>query len=303
MTARANISSAGHALGQKIGDFLEEYFAVPLLTKVATELELYLDHRFRRRTARGEKILWSDTDNNKVDYDLVLELGGSDESLGVPVAFLETFWRRGARHSKDKARDDSGKLMPMRAAHPTARFLGIIASGDFTAPARQLVLSRDIDLFYVPKAKVIESFRAFELQVDYPDRSSEQVKRKLSSTFTKSMTPDLSRKVADRLRELVGDVTLDSYVHRVRAALGALPQEFRFICKNSSAPQTFESIESASSFLRNPTFDFSASTESYLYEITYSDGTEFEREVATLDELRTLHNQIDQLATHINTLR
>ena len=54
---------------------------------------------------------------------------------------------------RTKARDDSGKLAPMSQVHPTARFLGIIAAGDFTQPARQLVLSRGIDLFYVPKEK------------------------------------------------------------------------------------------------------------------------------------------------------
>jgi len=144
-------ASAGHKLGQLVGDWFEEHFVLPLLTDVADGLHLYLDHRFRARPARGEKILWNDEEDNSVDYDFVMELDGSDEAIGVPVAFFECFWRRGSRHSKDKARDDSGKLAPMSFVHPTARFLGIVAAGDFTQPARQLVLSRGIDLFYIPK--------------------------------------------------------------------------------------------------------------------------------------------------------
>ena len=52
-------ASAGHKLGQLIGDWFEEYFVLPLLTGVADGLRLYLDHRFRARSARGEKILWA----------------------------------------------------------------------------------------------------------------------------------------------------------------------------------------------------------------------------------------------------
>jgi hypothetical protein len=88
---------------------------------------------------RGRKIEWLDSDGNTVDYDYVLELHGTENEIGIPVAFVECFWRRGARHSKDKARDDSGKLMPMRETYPTARFLGIVAAGDFTKPARDLI--------------------------------------------------------------------------------------------------------------------------------------------------------------------
>jgi len=159
-------ASAGHRLGQIVGDWFEEYFALPLLRDVSTQLDLFLDYRFRSRPCRGEKILWSDADGNSVDFDFVMELDGSDEELGMPVAFLESFWRRGARHSKDKARDDSGKLLPMKDTHPTARFLGIVAAGDFTQPARTFVTSRGIDLFYAPKSKVVSAFEKVGLSMD-----------------------------------------------------------------------------------------------------------------------------------------
>jgi hypothetical protein len=156
---KASVSSAGHRLGQLIGDWWEEAVALPLLEEVAGRLNLYLDCQFKKRTCRGDKILWRDADGNDVDYDFVLELEGSPEKAGVPVGFIETFWRRGARHSKDKARDDLGKLLPMRNTYPTARFLGILALGDFTAPAREFVSNRKITLFYVPKDKAIEAFK------------------------------------------------------------------------------------------------------------------------------------------------
>ncbi|MCC6125907.1 MAG: hypothetical protein IT426_13155 [Pirellulales bacterium] len=295
-------ASAGHKLGQSIGDWFEECFVLPLLQQVAEKLRLYLDHRFRTRKARGEKILWKDEEGNIVDYDFVMELEGSEDEIGIPVAFFECFWRRGSRHSKDKARDDSGKLAPMKLVHPTARFLGIIAAGDFTQPARQLILSRDIDLFYVPKEKVIAAFSALKMQMDYPDRASEAEKQDLAQRFLQSLTEKMRSKAAGKLRNLLGKAAINTYLDRVRAVLGATPQEIRFLARHYSAPRIFATISAASAFLKKPDFDFRNPTETYVYQITYSNGTEFERVVDSLDYLRQLHEQAEKLASHIASL-
>lgn len=301
--ADRELSSAGHKLGQLVGDWFEEHFVLPLLQKVADHLGLYLDHRFRVRAGRGsEKIHWQDEDGNAVDYDFVMELDGSDDKLGIPVAFFESFWRRGKRHSKDKARDDSGKLLPMREVYPTARFLGIVAGGDFTNPARLLVQSRQIDLFYVPKAKIVSAFEKHGLQIDYPDRLSEAKKAEIAGAFEGRITADLKRDVAGALQSLVGEPTLLGYVDRVRAALGALPQEIRFVAQRQSSPAVFETIADATAFLAAPKFDFAAVVENYIYEITYSDGTEFQRPVETFEDLCELHKQIERLTQHVTNL-
>jgi len=301
--ADKELSSAGHKLGQLVGDWYEEHFVLPLLQRVADHLKLYLDHRFRSRKARtSDKLIWQDEDSNEVAYDFVMELDGTNQKLGIPVAFFECFWRRGARHSKDKARDDSGKLMPMRDVHPTARFLGIVAGGDFTAPARALVQTRTIDLFYVPKAKIVLAFEKHKLQIDYPDKLAEEKKALLADAFERGLTSKAKKQAAATLRELVGETSLNTYVDRVRAALGALPQELRLTSQQQSEPIVFDSIHEATEFLKEPKFNFAAPVESFLYQITYSDGTEFERPVATLDELRTLHQQIERLAQHMSAL-
>jgi hypothetical protein len=300
--AKKKHASAGHKLGQLVGDWFEQYFVVPLLEQAANALRLFLDNRFRTRQARGEKIIWTDEEGNGVDYDFVMELDGTEEALGIPVAFFECFWRRGARHSKDKARDDSGKLLPMARVHPTARFLGILAGGDFTAPARALVQSRQIDLFYVPKAKIVSAFEQLGLAIDYPDRARETEKARLVDALGAALTNDVKQQVADALRSLVGAVSLNSYVDKLRAALGALPQEIRFRSQRQSKPVAFETIPEATAFLEDPQFDFSDPTENFLYEITYSDGREFERPVGSTDELKALHQQIERLAQHMAAL-
>ena len=92
----------------------------------------------------------------------------------------------------------------MREVHPTARFLGIVAGGDFTTPARELVTNRKIDLFYIPKAKIISAFQSQRLQIDYPDRMVEREKAALADAFDKALTRQVKQKAAASLRRLVG---------------------------------------------------------------------------------------------------
>lgn len=296
-------ASSGHKLGQLIGDWYEKYFVLPLLKAAADSLELYVDSRFIERTCRdSDKIIWNDIDGNSVDFDYVLELDGTDVTVGIPVAFIECFWRRGARHSKDKARDDSGKLMPMRDTYPTARFLGIVSAGDFTTPARDLVKSRGIDLFYVPKDKIIESFSSCGLTIDYPDKTAESEKLSIVMAFEESFCDYKKQQVSSALMNLVGSASIKSYVSRLNSHLSALPQEIRFILRHDSMPIIFESIHSASEFLIHPNFNMSDPVESYVYQITYSDGTEFSKAVESIELLQDLHKQITLLAEHMNKL-
>lgn len=162
--------------------------------------------------------------------------------------------------------------------------------------------TRKIDLFYVPKAKIVSAFEKHRLKMDYQDKLPEEKKAQLAGTFERGLTPQIRAQAAATLCELVGQTSLDTYVDRVRAALGVLPQELRFIAQHQSKPVVFESIPEATEFLKEPQFDFAAPAETFLYEITYSDGTEFERPVGTLKELRQLHRQIERLAQHVSAL-
>ncbi len=295
-------ASSGHRLGQLVGDWFERHFVWPLLGNVARPLELFLDTRFASRTARGEKLCWDDGDGNSVDYDFVLELGGTRMRKGVPVGFVECFWRRGARHSKDKARDDSGKLVPMRENYPTARFLGIVAAGEFTSPARSLVMGRGIDLLYIPKDRVVDAFRSNGLVMDYPDSASEAAKGRIADEFASALTPRKKSSVARSLRTALGNAVIDGYTDRVRSKLSALPQELRFKLRRDSQPVVFESISEASRFLREPSFDLSNPAETYLYEITYSDGSEYSSHVTSNADLKALHEMTVKLSAHMERL-
>lgn len=302
--AGTTITSAGHKLGQLVGDWWETKVIFPLLGEVANSLGLFLDNRVVSRRCRTGKVQWSDIDGNYVDYDYVLELGGSTTTKGVPVAFLESFWRRGARHSKDKARDDTNKLLPMRETYPTARFLAIAACGEFTEPAKEYVRTRNVELFFVSKEKIIEAFQSIGAEIDYPDSMPEPQKMELVRAVESQFTEASQIQAATNLRSIAGPSAFTSFKQRIYSALTAAPQEIRIFSLARCGPVVFDSIENAAVFLSDNNQEFPAAGEirQFEYEVSFSDGSEFSRTLNTLEEVREVNSQLLLLVEHVNQL-
>lgn len=307
MTITQNASS-GHKLGQLVGDWFEEHIALKQLEQVASHLGLYLDHRFRNRACRRDKIIWMDRDNNAVDYDFVLELNGTDEKKGIPVAFFETFWRRGARHSKDKARDDSGKLMPMRATYPTTRLLGILSAGDFTKPAQELVKTRNIDLFYIPKEQICHAWRSNGIEIDYPDDANEQLKQQIAQHANLQLQSlGIKQRIAAQLIKDVGEAVFTSYTWRIIANVSAIPISYRITNTYRGASVTFTKYTEAANYMATHSIQQENHAEmkhQISYEAIYSDGEIFERDKLSTQEALELHATVGQVAdyfTHYHT--
>lgn len=298
------LTSAGHKLGQIVGDWWETKVIFPLLEEVASSLGLFLDSRVVSRSCRSGKVQWADVEGNYVDYDYVLELGGSKGKKGVPVAFLESFWRRGARHSKDKARDDTNKLLPMRETYPTARFLAIAACGEFTEPAKDYVRTRNVELFFVSKEKIIEAFQSIGAQIDYPDTLSEPEKMEMVRAIESKLTEASQKQAATNLRNIAGPSAFTSFKQRIYSALTAAPQEIRIFSLARCGPIVFDSIQNAALFLsdKTPKFPDAGEVSQFEYEVSFSDGSEFHRTLNSVEKVREVNSQLLLLVEHVNKL-
>ena len=298
-------ASAGHQLGQVVGNWFEQYVALPLLESVAAQLGLYCDSRFKQRPCRTDKLIWKDADGNGVDYDFVFELDGTSSAQGIPVAFFETFWRRGSRHSKDKARDDSGKLLGMRDAYPTARLLGIVAAGDFTGPAQQLLLSRDIDLFYTSKAKIVSAWKDNAVVIDYDDKSPEQTKAEIAQAAKHALTsdPGLAQKIAETLVSKIGAADRKAFEDRVSGRIGATPQQYRLLVVDKWG-HDFDTRAEITEFLQGaePSLHGNKGERFYGYEVVFGAGDIFQRDDLDWTGVRKLHNDLERLVAHMEGL-
>lgn len=151
--------SPAHRFGQIIGEVLEAA-VVPLLAEFAEKHGLYLDKQGERPCRPGKRCTWLDLNKNKHDLDFVLERGGSEHKLGIPAAFIETAWRRYTKHSRNKAQEIQGAIVPLAETYKNARpFIGVILAGVFTDGALDQLRSLGFCVLYFSYNNVVAAFK------------------------------------------------------------------------------------------------------------------------------------------------
>jgi hypothetical protein len=166
-------AAAGHKFGQVIGEFCEAAIE-PLLQAFATKHGLYLDRRGPRAARTGNKVRWVDSYGNGHDLDFVLERGGTPETVGTPVAFIESAWRRYTKHSRNKAQEIQGAVLPIAERHYfAAPMLGCILAGVYTAGALEQLKSVGFRVLYFSYASVVEAFKAVGIDAGFDEGTAD----------------------------------------------------------------------------------------------------------------------------------
>jgi len=171
--------SPSHKFGQIIGNLLEAVMG-PILSQFAEEKHLYLDHQKKSREARnGKKVTWEDAHGNVHDLDYVLEKDGTDTTRGTPVAFIEIAWRRYTKHSRNKAQEIQGAILPLaekfRWSNP---FLGAVLSGIFTKGSLEQLRSLGFRVLYFPYDTLVAAFAAEGIDIAFDESTPDVVFRK-----------------------------------------------------------------------------------------------------------------------------
>jgi small nuclear ribonucleoprotein (snRNP)-like protein len=166
--------SYSHKFGQIIGDLLEVAIK-PFLDDFAQRNRLFLDVKGNRELrGKGKKLTWTDKYHNTHDLDFVLERGGSTKVQGTPVAFIEAAWRRYTKHSRNKAQEIQGAILPLAEHHQRSLpFLGVILAGEFTEGALTQLRSSGFSVLYFTYQTVIEAFAAFDIDAAFTDKTPE----------------------------------------------------------------------------------------------------------------------------------
>lgn len=161
--------SPAHRFGQILGEVLEAGIE-PSLRRFAEQHGLFLDKQGRRPARRGRKVSWKDASGNTHDLDYVLERDGTPEKIGIPVAFIETAWRRYTKHSRNKAQEIQGAILPLAATHKQhAPFVGVVLAGVFTAGALTQLKSLGFTVLFFPYENVCEAFRLVGIDAHFDE--------------------------------------------------------------------------------------------------------------------------------------
>ncbi len=194
--------SPAHRFGQIIGEVLEAAVR-PVFERIAAELHLFLDGK-GERPARGvkRKVTWTDGRGNAHDLDYVFEAGGAVDRVGSPRAFIETAWRRYTKHSRNKAQEIQGAILPLAERYSDSHpFLGVVLGGVFTKGSLDQLRSHGFHVLYFPYPSIIRAFAVAGIDALYDEDTPDAVLKRRVKQFAESSAADKQR-IAAALRKL-----------------------------------------------------------------------------------------------------
>lgn len=165
--------SYAHKFGQIIGDLLEIGIQ-PHLVKFAKKNRLFLDKKGYREARPGKKVTWTDSKGNKHDLDFVIERGGTEKKIGIPVAFIESAWRRYTKHSRNKAQEIQSAIIPLIEKYKdSSPFIGVVLAGVFTKGALDQLKSLGFGVLYFPYDTVVKAFQKYGIDASFDEKTTE----------------------------------------------------------------------------------------------------------------------------------
>lgn len=169
-------ASPSHRFGQIIGDLLEEIMA-PRLEEFCRGRDLYLDKKGTRGAAReGKKVSWLDKFGNTHDLDFVIEKGGTASRRGRPLAFIEAAWRRYTKHSRNKAQEIQGAVLPIAEKHEWDKpFLGVVLAGIFTEGSLSQMKSSGFEVMLFPYETITDAFASVGVDAKFDENTPDAV--------------------------------------------------------------------------------------------------------------------------------
>jgi hypothetical protein len=189
-------ASPSHRFGQIIGEVLEAA-VTPLLADFAEKNHLFLDKHGARPCRNGTKCTWVDLNGNSHDLDFVLERGGTPQAKGIPAAFVETAWRRYTKHSRNKAQEIQGALIPLVETYKNAGpFVGAILAGVYTEGALNQLKSLGFTVLFFPYETVVKVFGQFGIDAAYDEDTPDRLFAAKVRIFKKMPSKDRSRLAA-----------------------------------------------------------------------------------------------------------
>lgn len=209
--------SEAHTLGEFIGTFFEDVMKKPIM-EFANRNNLYFDTYGKRPARPSKKLTWEDINGSKHDLDFVLEKGGTDEVIGVPVAFIELAWRRYTKHSKNKAQEIAGAINPIFQKYRCVKpFKGAILCGHFTDNSLEQMKNDNFSVLYIPFNKLVAAFAKHGFDIDFDEDTKEADFRKKNVALAKHTNQPKLQLVRDELLSSCA-VEINNFLHELESS-------------------------------------------------------------------------------------
>ena len=281
--------SPAHKFGQVIGEFLESVVR-PQLEDFCRNQGLYLDHQKRDRPARsGKKVSWTDQYGNAHDLDFVIEREGTDQQIGTPVAFIESAWRRYTKHSRNKAQEIQGAILPLAEKHRWNNpFLGTVLAGVFTQGSLDQLRSLGFHVLYYPYESLVAAFQSEGIDIALDESTPDPVFSRTTARI-ENTPPETMARIRTHL-VAANQAAIDSFFVALRQRLG------RHVTRVVVIPlygrvNEFATIEDALCFLdRHMIYEGSGEFRKYEIRVDFSNGDKVEAFIEAKDKVKEFLN-------------
>ena len=260
---------------------------------MAEEFELYLDYKHARPVRDGKrKVAWQDSYSNVHDLDFVLEESGSEEQQGHPRAFIEIAWRRYTKHSRNKAQEIQGAVLPLAETYSQhSPFLGAVLAGEFTEASQDQLRSHGFHIAYVTYDMIVHAFRNAGIEVSYEQDTTDTASNRKVRAYNR-LTSSERKELRRKLRTSFA-AELDPFFDALRNNLGRRVTRIVMLALSGTSVQ-FDDVESAIRFVDR--YDESTpptAFDHYELDVRYSNGRDvqgsFPNKQDCIDFLRLLH--------------
>jgi len=272
----------GHKFGQIIGDVLEMAVS-PILRDFAARYGFYLDMKGPRPAREGNKVTWTDLNGNKHDLDFVLERDGTATKRGIPVAFIETAWRRYTKHSRNKAQEIQGAITPLfetyKRYHP---FTGAVLVGVFTRGALTQLKSLRFAVAYFPYEMVIKAFSIVGIDASFNEQTPDRVFAEKLRRWDALKPADKARISRKHIRLNAREI--DAFIETLRTVMMRTVKTVRILPLHGHAVE-WPNIEDAITFIQCYKEDRPSSPiVRYEVQVLYVNGDKISGEFGGKDE-------------------
>lgn len=213
----------------------------------------------------------------------MLERNGSDTRQGEPVAFIETAWRRYTKHSRNKAQEIQGAILPLCETHTfAAPFVGVVLAGEFSPDTLTQLRSHQFQVLHFSYKSVLEVFHRYGIDAGSTEATPDaEFVRKVQKW--QRLTAAKKRHLAADLAQ-AGGADLKAFTAALEAAISRPIHTIHVIPLHGTAVE-LQSVETAIHFIesRQPRKS-SHPFVKYEIDVRFNNGDQIQAEFRSNDD-------------------
>ncbi|OGL43584.1 MAG: hypothetical protein A2161_21570 [Candidatus Schekmanbacteria bacterium RBG_13_48_7] len=233
----------------------------------------------------SKKVTWEDQYGNVHDLDFVIERDGTEEKIGRPLAFIETAWRRYTKHSRNKAQEIQGAILPLAEKYRWNNpFLGTVLAGVFTEGSLDQLRSLGFNVLYFPYDTIVAAFHSEKIDISFGENTPDRLFQKTTNKIEKASKATMTRIRTHLVRN--NQAAIDRFFDALKKRLG------RHVTRVVVIPlygriNEFATIEDAVSFLdRHMVYEGSGEFRKYEIRIEFSNADKVEAFIEAKDKVK-----------------